>query len=250
MFYTYYQNNSGGEFLDDKEVGKYVIIEADTANEANEKAQKCGIYFNGYEENIDCDCCGDRWYKAYDRVRGGTSYPTPTINGYTLEEYRDKLDIYSKEIVNIHIYYKDNKHEIFSFNAKEAVSENEERKRKNADKLWGVNINLTWDLSKTKPIRFFKSEIDKNKYWDKTRNNSISGIGMNILGKPGEHPTYVSFGSKSKNEVQDFIDGMIETLNEAKREIAKINVSHRIDPKSLGRNKMIEMLNSLGNNNV
>ena len=63
MWYEFDQNNSGGWFHinDEKGIGPKVWIEADNANEANEKAQEIGIYFNGVDKGRDCDCCGDRW---------------------------------------------------------------------------------------------------------------------------------------------------------------------------------------------
>ena len=58
-FYTFRQNNSGGSF-----VGvQFLIVEANSSIEANELAQTyCDVYFDGVNEGIDCDCCGDRWY--------------------------------------------------------------------------------------------------------------------------------------------------------------------------------------------
>jgi hypothetical protein len=46
----------------DHEIGicEDVVIEADTANKANEKAQDLGIYFNGVEDANDYECWGDR----------------------------------------------------------------------------------------------------------------------------------------------------------------------------------------------
>jgi hypothetical protein len=59
MFYTYSQNNSGGKC---KGPALYVIIEADSAKEANERAiSEAGLYFDGVADGIDCECCGDRW---------------------------------------------------------------------------------------------------------------------------------------------------------------------------------------------
>lgn len=58
-FYEYSQNNSGGSF--DEEMGHSVFIEAATAEEANDRAEGMGIYFNGVENGRDCPCCGDRW---------------------------------------------------------------------------------------------------------------------------------------------------------------------------------------------
>lgn len=60
MFYPFKQNNSGGYF---NEPAICVIIEADSADEANMKAEEEGIYFDGCYDRIDCPCCGDRWYK-------------------------------------------------------------------------------------------------------------------------------------------------------------------------------------------
>ena len=77
MFYTYSQNNSGGSFDIDAENGlaHYVIIEADSMEEANEKATSIGIYFDGVEDGMDCECCGDRWSSDPDE------YKTPMIYG-------------------------------------------------------------------------------------------------------------------------------------------------------------------------
>lgn len=63
MFYTFVQNNSGGVFI---EPAHYVIVEADSADEANERALDVGIYFNGISGGHDCECCGDRWYPVSD----------------------------------------------------------------------------------------------------------------------------------------------------------------------------------------
>lgn len=65
-FYMFSQNNSGGAFDFDETAGiaPTVIIEALSYEDANERAEKLGLYFNGVENNIDCECCGDRWYPA------------------------------------------------------------------------------------------------------------------------------------------------------------------------------------------
>lgn len=51
-FYIFDQNNSGGYW--DKVLGYVVIIEAETPEKANEKAEEIGIYFDGVENDIDC----------------------------------------------------------------------------------------------------------------------------------------------------------------------------------------------------
>jgi hypothetical protein len=61
FFYHFHQNNSGGVLL---EPACEVFIEADTAEEANAIGLENGIYFDGVEKDYDCDCCGDRWYRA------------------------------------------------------------------------------------------------------------------------------------------------------------------------------------------
>ena len=61
FFYHFHQNNSGGILL---EPACEVFIEADTAEEANAIGLENGIYFDGVEKDYDCDCCGDRWYRA------------------------------------------------------------------------------------------------------------------------------------------------------------------------------------------
>ena len=67
-FFTYNQNNSGGGFdYSDNGISHYVIVEADTAAEANARAERIGLYFGG---EGDCPCCGDRWYEAWDDDEG------------------------------------------------------------------------------------------------------------------------------------------------------------------------------------
>lgn len=62
-FFTFWQNNSGGYFL---EPAEYVIIEAPNAEAANARAIEAGLYFKGVEAGIDCECCGDRWSEQFD----------------------------------------------------------------------------------------------------------------------------------------------------------------------------------------
>lgn len=57
-FFTFSQNNSGGNFIGPE----YVIVRANNAEEANQKAQDHDVYFDGVSECRDCECCGDRWY--------------------------------------------------------------------------------------------------------------------------------------------------------------------------------------------
>lgn len=63
MFYTFYQNNSGGFRVEDDRLARWVIIEADNAYEANKKARDISIYFDP-DCLTDCECCGPRWKEA------------------------------------------------------------------------------------------------------------------------------------------------------------------------------------------
>jgi hypothetical protein len=61
-FYEFKQNNTGGSFDVDEQLCNHLIIEAKDENEAIQKAESMGVYFNGCDEGMDCPCCGDRWY--------------------------------------------------------------------------------------------------------------------------------------------------------------------------------------------
>lgn len=65
-FYHFRQNNTYGRWSEDDRVARNVYIQARTAKEANKKAKEIGIYFNGCEDGIDCDCCGDRWCEVHE----------------------------------------------------------------------------------------------------------------------------------------------------------------------------------------
>lgn len=65
-FYEYNQNNSGGSFVVDKNVCHRLMIEADDQRTADRIAISLGVYFNGCDEGLDCDCCGDRWYSGHE----------------------------------------------------------------------------------------------------------------------------------------------------------------------------------------
>lgn len=80
-WYRYRQNNSGGSHAYDasRGISVEVYVEADTADEANERAEQIGIYFDGVDDGFDCDCCGDRWYEAseYDALETDDAPPEP-----------------------------------------------------------------------------------------------------------------------------------------------------------------------------
>ena len=67
-FYELSQNNTGGSFDTDDKLCHRLFIEADSEEEAMDKAEDLGCYWNGVEEGSDCPCCGDRWYRSGDSV--------------------------------------------------------------------------------------------------------------------------------------------------------------------------------------
>lgn len=83
MWYTFNQNNSGGSFHIDKKTGitVVVIVEADSAEEANDRAENIGLYFDGIG---DCPCCGDRWCSQCDDDEGTKE---PKIYGMSVTDY-------------------------------------------------------------------------------------------------------------------------------------------------------------------
>lgn len=84
-FFKFYQNKSGGCFDQDDKLCHIVVIEAETYEEAEKKALEIGIYFNGVEDDIDCECCGDRWYHGDEIVLSNYKNSDETI--MTIEQY-------------------------------------------------------------------------------------------------------------------------------------------------------------------
>ena len=79
-FYTFSQNNTGGRFIGP---AQFVIIEADSAEQANSIADNNDLYFDGIGDGRDCPCCGDRWHSV-DKSDGKLK---PKIYGKNPEEY-------------------------------------------------------------------------------------------------------------------------------------------------------------------
>lgn len=108
MFFTYRQNNTGGEFRVNTElgIGEWVIVEADSAEEANEKSQTIGVYFHGCYYGQDCGCCGDRWSKI-DEEEGTEE---PKIYDESPEEYKKSMYGREKTVV---VHYKNGETKVF-----------------------------------------------------------------------------------------------------------------------------------------
>jgi hypothetical protein len=101
-YFHYSQNNSGGSFHIDESVAHHVIIQAVSAQHADQIAIDIGIYFDGCENGQDCSCCGDRWYSA----RGDKGTEAPLLYGADPAEYDDKF--FSKPGKPVcHVYHLD-----------------------------------------------------------------------------------------------------------------------------------------------
>lgn len=74
-FWHFDQNNSGGVI---RGPAYHVLVEATDYNHANYRADvELGLYFDGCESGMDCECCGDRWYRLVEDYDNG--YEVPSI---------------------------------------------------------------------------------------------------------------------------------------------------------------------------
>lgn len=94
-FYLFNQNNSGGSFVVDDNLTHRVLIEADTVDEAIERAENLGMYWHGVEDGYDCPCCGDRWYTPDDE---GMKFPFE-YSAFEKEEAEKIAKKYHAEVV-------------------------------------------------------------------------------------------------------------------------------------------------------
>lgn len=105
MFFNFSQNNSGGGFDFDAQAGisVNVIVEAADAEEANYRAERIGLYFDGVENGNDCDCCGDRWYEQW-RDDGDE---VPSVYGTPIEIYEPVIKWLGEKNPNGFVHYLD-----------------------------------------------------------------------------------------------------------------------------------------------
>jgi hypothetical protein len=98
-FFTYYQNNSGGVFDINKKDGiaEYVIVEAMDAEDADARAQAIGLYFNGVDKEMDCECCGDRWYHQHEK-----GSDEPLVYDQTPEDFKNSGTFYKHRTIAVH----------------------------------------------------------------------------------------------------------------------------------------------------
>ena len=102
-YFRYRQNNSGGVFT---RPAIHVFVEADTAAEADALAQGHGIYFDGCETGDDCECCGDRWSRAWEEGQDEPRvYGEPVIK-YLASDYVGMWAEPKRGIHEVMIVYK------------------------------------------------------------------------------------------------------------------------------------------------
>ena len=102
-YFTFEQNNSGGDFIVDSDLSHYVIVEANSPEEANKAAYDIGLYFRGIDNGIDCPCCGDRWFEKWSDDKGTDE---PEVWGSTdLQEKANTAILVNGNEPVIHVYH-------------------------------------------------------------------------------------------------------------------------------------------------
>lgn len=111
-FYVFRQNNSGGKWRTDenKGVAQVVIIEAESADLANLRAQQIGIYFDGVSGGSDCECCGDRWSKVYQ-----DKWDCKSDLDEVVSEFR--ASHHARQNYQVYVHYLDGRFEKVDLNA-------------------------------------------------------------------------------------------------------------------------------------
>lgn len=92
-FFTFDQNNTGGRFLDNMPL--FLIVEAIDSFQADDIAINNGVYFNGCEIGLDCECCGDRWTESSNN----DSSETPNIYGNPVEQFKSQWGNYVAKVI-------------------------------------------------------------------------------------------------------------------------------------------------------
>ena len=80
QYYTFHQINSGGYFEDHT----LIVVKAPSADAANEFAEKyTSVYFD-WDYEMDCQCCGMRWYPQHSDNEGSE---VPMLYDQPLEDH-------------------------------------------------------------------------------------------------------------------------------------------------------------------
>lgn len=111
--YILVQNNTGGSFIETKQFkeGSYYpsaqkggFMEMVKGKRyytdyaiLNEEDLPSDVYFNGVENGIDCECCGDRWHECNFRCKDEVLFIFDTVKDF--EEAYEILPEYANYIV-------------------------------------------------------------------------------------------------------------------------------------------------------
>ncbi len=87
-FYELSQNNSGGSFDVNDKLCHRLFIEAESEKAALEIAEDLGCYWNGVDDGMDCECCGDRWYRSASEL--DLEEMNTKWNGLEISQWLDK----------------------------------------------------------------------------------------------------------------------------------------------------------------
>lgn len=102
MFYNFDQNDPFGNFDLDSVFAMSMIVEADSADDANSRAMAIGIYFDGVTKGKDCPCCGDRW----NMVDQDDATPRPVWRDMNVKSM-SKTPRFHDDYVACRVFYKD-----------------------------------------------------------------------------------------------------------------------------------------------
>lgn len=112
-YFTFRQNNSGGSFI---KPAHNVVIEADSADDANHRAEAIGLYFDGCDDGMDCECCGDRWYAQCGNDSGS---PEPMVYGRPAHEKHTSRSSWSNAWQSTLVVHKDGREDRYHFDGAE-----------------------------------------------------------------------------------------------------------------------------------
>lgn len=238
MFYTYSQNNSGGNF----EGVNYIVIEAASASEANAIAEsRTPIYFDGCDSGIDCSCCGDRWCRADE----GAGTAVPSYYGKPLPKPADarewlKEQMLSDENIGMFgmdtdVYYLDGRVDQIRFTDKD-FADAMEAKKAVTPSVFGFRYYSTWP-EPTEVVQAWQSDYDSNRYWDSSGNLELTvNSATQQLGwyrpKDGIGSEIITFTAATRKEADDARSAFMKVL-EAARDAARTAVSEALTSSDL-----------------
>jgi len=102
MFYYISQNNAGGYWItnDNVGIGAHIFIQAHTAEEAIATLEKIGEDVIGLHDY--CNCCGERWFLDAEDMEEYAKSGYPQIRDTHIEEGVPKSYMKNKEFAFVH----------------------------------------------------------------------------------------------------------------------------------------------------